>query len=215
VFTPTNVRADTTVTTEWNVQAWIAHNTVRGVLTMTTTGIVVVGHFLDYEITGRLLNKGTEFDGKWSATRGSGWITLHFHTGGYAFNGKWGRTDMAPDGQLVGSRIVASPKRTPTYKSSGSQNVQASITASASCVPNVKMSKTTFLSCVKPYPDEYWVGRQHGVPHRIDQKNASQYDWVYVRVNGSEEKFTFGPGGRVQSMPTSKPSPKPAPSTLF
>jgi hypothetical protein len=89
------------------------------------------------------------------------------------------------------------------------------IFVAALCVPNVQMTKTAFLDCVKAYPEEYWVARHYGVPQRIDEKSGSRYDWVYVKVNGREDKFTFGPGGQLQSKPKPKPTPKPAPSTLF
>ncbi|MBV8163323.1 MAG: hypothetical protein JOZ91_03555 [Candidatus Eremiobacteraeota bacterium] len=84
------------------------------------------------------------------------------------------------------------------------------ILVSALCVPNVHMSKNVFLDCVKPYPDEYWVARHHGVPKRIDEKSGSLVDWIYVQVNGHEDKYTFTRDGRLRSQPRPKPSPQPS-----
>ena len=84
------------------------------------------------------------------------------------------------------------------------------IIAAALCVPSVHMTKTAFLECVKPYPDEYWVARQRGVPHRIEQA-GSQATWIYVKINGWEDKYTFGPAGRLQSQPKKTPNPQPTP----
>lgn len=92
------------------------------------------------------------------------------------------------------------------------------ILAAAMCVPNVQMSKSVFLECVKPYPDQYWVARHHGVPKRIVEKSSPQFtevDWIYVKVNGWEDKYTFGANGRLRSQPKPKPSPQPSTRKLI
>jgi hypothetical protein len=80
----------------------------------------------------------------------------------------------------------------------------------AVCVTSVHMTKTAFLNCVKPYPDEYWVARDRGVPQQIEKKSTQEI-WVYVKVNGREDKYVFGPGGRLQSGPKPKPTAQPTP----
>ena len=92
------------------------------------------------------------------------------------------------------------------------------ILIAATCVPNVRMAKTTFLDCVKPYPDQYWVARHYGVPQRIVDKSSShtqETDWIYVKVNGWEDRYGFGPNGRLRSQPKPKPTPQPSPRKLI
>ena len=95
------------LTGTWTVQQTGANGTTTSTITLTQSGMGVVGQNAKNGngFNGTFVND-EQINGKWHGPGGAGWLTVYTSPNGHSFNGTWGYNGRAANGSFVANKIL-------------------------------------------------------------------------------------------------------------
>lgn len=94
------------LTGKWTVQQTGPNGSVTSTVTMTQSGMNIVGTSSKGNGFNGEFVSDSKINGKWNGPSGAGWLTVYVSPNGHSFNGTWGYNGRAANGSFVGNKFL-------------------------------------------------------------------------------------------------------------
>jgi hypothetical protein len=94
------------MTGKWNVQQTGPNGTVTSTVSLTQSGMSLVGTSSKGNGFNGEFVSDEKINGKWNGPGGAGWLTIYVTPNGHSFNGTWGYNGRAANGSFVGNKFL-------------------------------------------------------------------------------------------------------------